>query len=87
MGIKNESGELLVDIYSWIRQNHFHSSGHCILIIVFSFVIYRQVERGRTLKDEKLTSKEDEDSMAGTQPKGISFHASCQRKEGLATFE
>ena len=46
-------------------------------------------------KDVKLTSKEDECGMAGTQPKGFSFHLSNKvadnvppRKEiGLATFE
>ena len=46
-------------------------------------------------KDEKLTSKEDEYDMAGTQPKGISFHLSKKEADkvppreeiGLATFE
>ena len=65
-----------------------------LLIILVSFVIYRQVKRGRMRKDEKLTSK-DEDGMAGTQPKGISFQLSKKEADkvprseeiGLATFE
>ena len=66
-----------------------------LLIILVSSVICRQIKRGKTQRNARITPKEGEDGM-GTQPKGLLFQPSKKETDdkvppsqeiGLVTFE